>query len=1000
MPIEDALSDIGAALSGQRPTAPSAQAPPSGVDAALADLAKPVEQLRAETAPPAKAGGFTRNLGAGVNEFIAGGLGAPVDAATWLLNKSGAAFGGKLPIQNPFGGSESIKSLMGMVGADPRQVGQNNWQDTAARTVGSDAMAMVAPYMGARAAIARGFGAAVPTASGAVSSAPATIPETAVQMFGSLAPVNAGLARTALGAAGNAAIGAGGSVAGQGMEAMLPEGSPYRPLANFGGQMLGGGLVAGGMGLGKAGINYAGDQLRESLGPMFENYRKGIVGEKLRTNATDPYAAAQALDAANPQLVPGSKPTTYQLSGDQGLGQLERAQRTAQPAPFLERAAEQNAARVGQLEGLAPENAAPTAVRDTLKQQLDQVIQEGDANVARAQQNAQQAFEQSGGRMTPEEMGALQRDQLEAAKAATKKRESALWKAIDPEGKITINARPVGQEAGRILSEIPKTAKPPEGEEAAVFGLARLAGTAQPFQDFTALRGRLLQAIRDERINGQTPALRRMQQLRSSMDDTISNAAENAAQAEAGRAAAPTETMTARLAQSAQNWYEAQNAAARAGGDVGAGAGGNAGAGSQAISRMAGATGEAGGQPGGSAGGAGVQGAPSLANFDAEAAARYREAANATRERAATYNNQIVGPALQERGSEYRLLESRVPERFMSSTEGARAFIDAGGKPETLHDSLVMDLRRAATKPDGTLDTLKYQTWLNRRTDALALFPDLKTRLANVAGAQESVDGFAAGARQQRLAFEQSAARHFLNAEPMQAVRSALSGKTPVADMGQLRAMVSADPAGKAGLQRAVADYIVANFIGNTEAGTTGINGLKSDAFQTFLKRNGPAISNVFTPDQMKAMTDVAADLARSNRSIAGSKLPGQSNTAQDILAQDKLSVLKRYLGQGVISAAGGLGGYLVGGIHGALEGAGGAAVGKEMLHRMRAAGIERTGELLTEALLNPELARTLMMRASVGNRPIIAQRLGSQLGTLLAVSGTRAAVPTGASAP
>jgi hypothetical protein len=45
----------------------------------------------------------------------------------------------------------------------------------------------------------------------------------------------------------------------------------------------------------------------------------------------------------------------------------------------------------------------------------------------------------------------------------------------------------------------------------------------------------------------------------------------------------------------------------------------------------------------------------------------------------------------------------------------------------------------------------------------------------------------------------------------------------------------------------------------------------------------------------------------------------------------------------------------------------------------------------LTEALLNPELAKTLLMKAMPGNRVFIAQRIGSQLGTLAAAAGAQA---------
>jgi hypothetical protein len=278
--------------------------------------------------------------------------------------------------------------------------------------------------------------------------------------------------------------------------------------------------------------NYATGLAKQTLGPaLSEPYREGIVGDRLRTGASDPEAFAQSLlQPRVPELVPGSKPTTYQYTADPGIGQLERGQRTLEPTPFLERIQEQSAARIGQVQGLAPEGANPASVRDVLRQNLARLDQDGEAQVRAAQQNATQAFDQAGGKLNPEEYGALMRDQLEAAKAATKQREGALWQAIDPEGKLSINGLSVREEANKIMSELPKTAKQPEGEEAAVFGHARLLGTAAPFQDFTALRGRLLQAIREERANGQTPALRRMQILRESMDDAISDVAETAAQ--------------------------------------------------------------------------------------------------------------------------------------------------------------------------------------------------------------------------------------------------------------------------------------------------------------------------------------------------------------------------------------------------------------------------------------------------------------------------------------
>src|SRR6185312_1864872 len=286
----------------------------------------------------------------------------------------------------------------------------------------------------------------------------------------------------------------------------------------------------------------------------------------------------------------------------------------------------------------------------------------------------------------------------------------------------------------------------------------------------------------------------------------------------------------------------------------------------------------AGSEPSGAPGNPGVSGPTPVANFDADAADRYRAAADATRVRAQTFNNPQVGPLLAERGTDYRLADSQVPSRVFNSPESVQAFVAAGGSPDTLKSALVSELRRSATNPDGSLNTARYQSWMRQRTNALRFFPELQTQLGAAEGAQTAVDSAATTARQNTLDFQRGAARHFLNAEPMQAVQSAFASKNPVADFSELARTVAADSDAKAGLQRAVADYISRNFIGNTEVGTSGVAGLKSDALQTFLKRNGPALQQVFSPDQVASMDAVAADLQRSNRSIVGSKIPGQSN--------------------------------------------------------------------------------------------------------------------------
>jgi hypothetical protein len=686
----------------QYSVAPSAAAPVSRIDNALADLSKTPEQLRAELpAEPEKQGGVARNVAAGGNDMAASILGGPVDAMTWAVNKAHdilttptatqnaassqdaeAGVGASIPtasppakpwITNPFGGSESIKSGMGLIGADPRNVGVNDTGDMLARAAGGGAVGMAAPYMAGRALIAGGVGAAAPTAEGAISSAPPTMTGTVAQMVGGSGAPDAGILKTGLGAASNAAVGGAAALGGQGAEALLPPDSPYRPLANMGGQMFGGGALAALTGAARAGVNYGVNQVQDMMRPMSQAGREAIVGQRLRDAASDLPAAQTALDAQPSQLVPGSLPTTFQLAGDQGLGQLERAQRTANPAPFLERAGDQNAARVGALGDLSPENANPGSVRDLLQQHMQTIDATGDAAVQGAQQAAQQQFDAAGGRMTPQGYGSAMRDQLEAAKAATKQQESVLWKAIDPDGTLAINGTPVKAAAEQIATEKPNTAAPMSGDEAGIFQATKFLGTGSPFSQFSALRSRLLDGIRTEAAaNGQSQAWRRMQMLRGAMDATMENTADGVAQqqeqAVASGTMTPEQTMLAKLAQNAQAHYLSSDARIpsaikqlAAGGGPGVYSGASPSGGSPGI---AGGLGE-GGAPGRGFGSApvntGLQSEPQpVATFDADAAARYRAAADATKARAQTFNNPVVGPVLQERGGMYRLGDSQL----------------------------------------------------------------------------------------------------------------------------------------------------------------------------------------------------------------------------------------------------------------------------------------------------------------------------------------------------
>jgi hypothetical protein len=136
-------------------------------------------------------------------------------------------------------------------------------------------------------------------------------------------------------------------------------------------------------------------------------------------------------------------------------------------------------------------------------------------------------------------------------------------------------------------------------------------------------------------------------------------------------------------------------------------------------------------------------------------------------------------------------------------------------------------------------------------------------------------------------------------------------------------------------------------------------------------------------------MRNVAADLKRANKSITGTKLPGGSNTAQDLAAGAKHghgaggnTMLRQLIGAEIIGSMAHAGSETLlpgSGIAAHIIGTG-ATVGSLVLNAMRQAGLNRVDELVTEAMLHPGIAKTLLMRPTAKSAPDIAAILRRQL--------------------
>lgn len=454
----------------------------------------------------------------------------------------------------------------------------------------------------------------VATAAGVPDYQAQTQPGQYAQTIGEFIPgAVAAPAKSALGVGANALRYGVLPALGSEWAGQMTKGTAAEPYARMAGAVGTGLGAAGAEASGRAAVN-AGKAFVE---PMSEAGQRTIAARKLAGAFTDPAASSKALndaaDAAIPgqalgEIVPGSKPTTGQLTGDLGALSLERELATRQPDLYKSNefgtgAEQQNAAQSAALKSLQPVGA-PGAVAQTVRDQLAAIdkahdaaveaatrahendvaaatavhqaagdaLQAGhDATVSGALGTAQEAAGAVGAGATPEAQGAALRAALADARAKAKTNERTLWNAVDPDGTLALPSDPVTAKAAELSGSVPSTAKPMGGEEKAIFGTVANLPAITPFNDMTALRGRISTAMREElRASGQSPTYARLSELRGAVENAIENAAQEHAAQEARAVAqgtlSPQATMEARVNEWRRNFYAAREDAVAASG--------------------------------------------------------------------------------------------------------------------------------------------------------------------------------------------------------------------------------------------------------------------------------------------------------------------------------------------------------------------------------------------------------------------------------------------------
>jgi hypothetical protein len=495
--------------------------------------------------------GVAANFAAGANQSIMGALGAPVDLASGamhLLERGRAATSGipspwGTPDQEPVGGSSWIKRQFGRVSANPDDVQPVNEAERMAQGAGGAVAQVPLMAMG---------GAAVSGAPGLVGGVGRSLARAGVET----------VPQTALTAA---ATGIGGA-AGQAAEDAAPD--ALKPYANIAGNLAGAagtiGAVAGARagtnlivrkageaGIGRktdiggmratgAQINAAGNQVESALGPEGRQLlERTAATEKeateLEAKVSDPtatpdeQAAAQSrlrqIQSQRMNLVPGAEPTTAQVAQTPSAAAFEKVHRVATPEPFLQRAQDQNVARVASINAVQPEGNA-ASVGQMFTDHLNALEAAGQQRIAGASGAVSGATERLGGQQAPAAIGEAMRGGLEANNKVLQGRERTLWQAIDPEGKLALSVRPVRDAAKTLLSEINPAVGDSLTEHEAFLPAVANGPDVISFTDLSKLRGNIGDAQRTlgPKLGFDSRPMRRLGILKNAVDESIARA--------------------------------------------------------------------------------------------------------------------------------------------------------------------------------------------------------------------------------------------------------------------------------------------------------------------------------------------------------------------------------------------------------------------------------------------------------------------------------------------
>lgn len=273
---------------------------------------------------------------------------------------------------------------------------------------------------------------------------------------------------------------------------------------------------------------------------------------------------------------------------------------------------------------------------------------------------------------------------------------------------------------------------------------------------------------------------------------------------------------------------------------------------------------------------------------------------------------------------------------------------------------------------DGKVALNRLNNFLNQRPvrETLSQFPDLKNEITffkdNLSRGVESGSLFEQQIklRKTELAktekeMAKSSAKFFVDRDPANAIGAALRSGDPEKNVKELVMLANQDTTGEAlkGLRKALGDHIEESVRGTTEIGGE-LEVLRGKVVKLLSNNDtARALSKLYNPAELKIIKDVVDSLQMMNR--LNKQVTGGSPTApiQEAITKTRIVLASMY---------------------GIVKGRGIFAISGWLAKAFNRDPVELSKQLLKDAMLDPELGKTLLMLDTKRNEKIIKNRIGS----------------------